>query len=297
MLNLTFDEAEDLKIRSGCPSIDAPGDVPAGHRPADRAGRAGGARARGEQVHRRGPPFARLLPHAGDPGAHHQAHLPDRHRRPAAQPAELPREGPSDAGRPRRSACRAADERLGRSERACRSHGMCRGHRAGAWEGWSRCCASTCSLARYSTATGIRGLVPLRLHHHDRARARSCCSSPPASTCSFSRRATSCRPLRTPRSKYAEQGKAFDVFEKKEQELAARQAIAQTALADRINLGKIAEEISLVLPDEVWLDSLTLGSGERRVVPGKHAALERAQSMNVAYKSIAKTLVRLNELR
>ncbi len=96
--------------------------------------------------------------------------------------------------------------------------------------------------------------------------------------------------------KYAEQGKAFDVFEKKEQDLAARQAITQTALADRLNLGKIAEEISLVLPDEVWLDSMTLDE-ENGVSFHGNTPRPATQSMNVAYKSIAKTLVRLNELR
>ncbi len=96
--------------------------------------------------------------------------------------------------------------------------------------------------------------------------------------------------------KFAEQGKAFDVFEKKEQDLAARQAITQTALAYRLNLGKIAEEISLVLPDEVWLDSLTLDE-ENGVSFQGNTPRPATQSMNVAYKSIAKTLVRLNELR
>ncbi len=94
---------------------------------------------------------------------------------------------------------------------------------------------------------------------------------------------------------YAEQGKAFDVFEKKEQDLAARQAVALTALADRINLGKIAEEISLVLPDEVWLDSLNLDQVTGMSFNGD-TPRSTSQSMNMSYKSIAKTLVRLNEL-
>jgi len=94
---------------------------------------------------------------------------------------------------------------------------------------------------------------------------------------------------------YAEQGKAFDIFEKKEAELTDRQAIAQSALADRINLGKVAEEVSLVLPDEVWLDSMNL-SQESGLSFSGNTPRSTAQTMNISYKSIAKTLVRLNEL-
>jgi Tfp pilus assembly protein PilN len=95
--------------------------------------------------------------------------------------------------------------------------------------------------------------------------------------------------------KYAEQGKAFDIFEKKEKELADRQAIAQTALADRLNLGKIAEEVSLVLPDEVWLDSMTLDENTGMSFIG-NTPRSTSQSLNESYKSVARTLVRLNML-
>lgn len=94
---------------------------------------------------------------------------------------------------------------------------------------------------------------------------------------------------------YAEQGKAFDVFEKKEKEFNDRQAIAQAALANRFNLGKIAEEISLVLPDEVWLDSLTLDQSTGMSFIG-NTPRSTSQSMNQSYKSVARTLVRLNEV-
>lgn len=94
---------------------------------------------------------------------------------------------------------------------------------------------------------------------------------------------------------YAEQGKAFDIFEKKETELTARQAIAQLALAGRVNIGKIAEEVSLVLPDEVWLDSMSIDQASGLTFIG-NTPRSSSQSMNVSYKSVAKTLVRLNEL-
>lgn len=94
---------------------------------------------------------------------------------------------------------------------------------------------------------------------------------------------------------YAEQGKAFDIFEKKEKDLATRQATVQSALSSRMNLGKIAEEISLVLPDEVWLDKLVLDEQTGLSFAG-NTPRSANESMNMAYKSVAKTLVRLNEL-
>lgn len=94
---------------------------------------------------------------------------------------------------------------------------------------------------------------------------------------------------------YIEQGKAFDVFEKKEQELAARQASVQSLLGSRLNLGKIAEEVSLVLPEEVWLDSMSLGQEEGLAITG-NTPRSTSQSMSQSYKSVARTLVRLNEL-
>ncbi|NTU71089.1 MAG: hypothetical protein HGB10_04640 [Coriobacteriia bacterium] len=94
---------------------------------------------------------------------------------------------------------------------------------------------------------------------------------------------------------YAEQGKAFDVFEKKEQELTDRQAIVQTALAGRFNFGRVVEEVSLVLPDEVWLDSMSVDQANGLSMVA-NTPRSSSQSMNVAYKSVAKTLVRLNEL-
>jgi len=94
---------------------------------------------------------------------------------------------------------------------------------------------------------------------------------------------------------YAEQGKAFDVFEKKEKELTDRQAVSQTALSGRVNLGKIAEEISLVLPDEVWLDTLSL-SQDAGMSFAANTPRSSSESANISYKSVAKTLVRVNEL-
>jgi len=91
------------------------------------------------------------------------------------------------------------------------------------------------------------------------------------------------------------QADSFSVFEAKEQELLARERIAQTALAGRINMGLVAEEISLVLPDEVWLGSMTISEEDGLALAG-NTPRSTSESVDVAYKSIAKMLVRLNEL-
>jgi Tfp pilus assembly protein PilN len=95
---------------------------------------------------------------------------------------------------------------------------------------------------------------------------------------------------------YQSQADAFGVFEVKEQELTARKQVAQTALAGRINMGMLAEEVSLVLPDEVWLSNLTLSEETGILLQGQtpHSASE---SVDIGFKSVAKLLVRLNELK
>jgi len=91
------------------------------------------------------------------------------------------------------------------------------------------------------------------------------------------------------------QADAFGIFEQKEQQLAARSTVAQKALASRLQVGRIAEEVSLVLPDEVWVDSMVIGETAGLRVRGQ-TPRSPSQSMDVGYKSVAKTLVRLNEL-
>lgn len=92
------------------------------------------------------------------------------------------------------------------------------------------------------------------------------------------------------------QADAFGIFETKEQELIAREQVAQTALAGRIDFGMIAEEVSLVLPDEVWLSEISLSEKDGISMAG-HTPRSASESMDIAFKSVAKLLVRLNELK
>ena len=105
VLNLTYDEAEQLKIQVGLPSLDGGASsfrvsIPRlPRRPSRRS-------SERPTLHRGGAPLARLLPHSGEPSQRDQAHHPDRNRCDTSQPAAVPREGaadPGDAGRPART--------------------------------------------------------------------------------------------------------------------------------------------------------------------------------------------------
>jgi Tfp pilus assembly protein PilN len=95
--------------------------------------------------------------------------------------------------------------------------------------------------------------------------------------------------------KLQQQADAFGIFEQKEQDLVKRQAVATTALAGRIDMGRLAEEVSLVLPDETWLQQMAGSQTDGLAIVG-YTPYSSSHSMDVSYKSVAKTLVRINEL-
>jgi Tfp pilus assembly protein PilN len=94
---------------------------------------------------------------------------------------------------------------------------------------------------------------------------------------------------------YQQTAEKLSIFEKKETQLQQREVVAQAALAGRVNVGEVANDISLVLPDEVWLESLTISQEKGLILTG-NTPRSAGQSTDVAYKSVAKTLVRLSEL-
>jgi Tfp pilus assembly protein PilN len=94
---------------------------------------------------------------------------------------------------------------------------------------------------------------------------------------------------------YTEEAQQLSIFQNKEQELQKRQDVAQTALAGRINMGQTANDISLVLPDEVWLDALAIDQVTGMTLQA-NTPRNPGESTDVAFKSVAKTLVRLNEI-
>jgi len=101
--------------------------------------------------------------------------------------------------------------------------------------------------------------------------------------------------LREQSQRHQAQAEAFSVFEKKQKELADREATVSTALAGRVNMGRLVDDISLILPEEVWLAQLAVGQDSGLSLDG-FTPLSSSRSSNVGYKSVAKTLVRLDSL-
>lgn len=94
---------------------------------------------------------------------------------------------------------------------------------------------------------------------------------------------------------YSAEADQLAIFENKEQDLQKRQDIATTALAGRVNIGQVANDISLVLPDEVWLDLLTIDQNTGLTLQAD-TPRTAGETADVAFKSVAKTLVRLNQI-
>ena len=95
--------------------------------------------------------------------------------------------------------------------------------------------------------------------------------------------------------RYSTTAQQLSIFRNKEEQLQQRETVAQSALAGRANIGQVANDISLVLPDEVWLDTLVINE-KTGIVVTANTPRTLGESDNVAYKSVAKTLVRLSEL-
>jgi Tfp pilus assembly protein PilN len=80
------------------------------------------------------------------------------------------------------------------------------------------------------------------------------------------------------------QADAFAIFERKQQELVAREAIAATALAGRIDMGSLAEDISLVLPDETFLVNMNCDQ-DMGLILGGNVSMSSAPSVKQGYKA------------
>lgn len=84
------------------------------------------------------------------------------------------------------------------------------------------------------------------------------------------------------------------VFEDKSLELDRRKAVAGTALAGRRNWSKLFDEISLVMPTDLWVKVLSASENSGLTIDGN--ALDTATTPDLGHKSIAKLLVRLANL-
>jgi len=94
----------------------------------------------------------------------------------------------------------------------------------------------------------------------------------------------------------------FDVFQKKEAELLQRKDAVAAALAGRVDWAETLYELGLVLPTDVYLTTFTgndapvSGSGGSVTLAGV-AVPDSDKTPAIGYKSIAKTLVRLTEMK
>lgn len=90
------------------------------------------------------------------------------------------------------------------------------------------------------------------------------------------------------------QAEQLAIFEQRASELEARRVTAAQALAGRRNWSKLFNELSLVLPAEVWVQSL--GADQETGLQIAGYAVDVNDSPDSGHKAIAKTLVRLADL-
>lgn len=97
-------------------------------------------------------------------------------------------------------------------------------------------------------------------------------------------------------TKYQAQAEALKVFELKEAELKQRSDIAKSARQGAVEMGVTAEEVSLVLPEEVWAERLFIDELAGLELKG-FTPDSNVTTIREGYKSIAALLVRLNSLK
>lgn len=91
------------------------------------------------------------------------------------------------------------------------------------------------------------------------------------------------------------QANQLAIFEQRATELDARKETVTLALGDRVDWAKLFDEMSLVLPDDVWVQTLTADE-EAGVQLLGFAVDAPSDSPDFGHKAIAQTLVRLTDL-
>jgi Tfp pilus assembly protein PilN len=92
-----------------------------------------------------------------------------------------------------------------------------------------------------------------------------------------------------------EQSSALAIFEEQRKSLEERQSVATQALAGRVDMGKLMEELSLVLPEPLWVQNVKINQDEGLELEGYTPDAAEA-AIDESYKSIAAGLVRVNAL-
>lgn len=91
------------------------------------------------------------------------------------------------------------------------------------------------------------------------------------------------------------QAELLKVFEDQESTLQDRQSVADEALSERRNWAKLFDEVSLVLPSDMWLRTLSFSESAGLGLDG-FALDSDDDSPDLGHKAIAKMLVRLADL-
>ena len=91
------------------------------------------------------------------------------------------------------------------------------------------------------------------------------------------------------------QANQLAIFEERAVELEGRRGIVTLALGDKINWAKLLDELSLVLPSDVWVSRMALDQLNGLQIQG-YAVDAPTDTPDAGHKSIAKTLVRLADL-
>jgi Tfp pilus assembly protein PilN len=91
------------------------------------------------------------------------------------------------------------------------------------------------------------------------------------------------------------QAEQFKVFEDRQTSLEQRQAVVEQALTDRVAWSKLLTELSLVLPSDVWFESMTV---DEKTVTVEGNAVDHLGDPNASgFKAVAKLLARLGDMR
>ncbi len=85
------------------------------------------------------------------------------------------------------------------------------------------------------------------------------------------------------------------IFETRASELEERRATVQAALGGRIDWAKLLDEVSLVLPSDLWAETLAVDEGSGITLAG-YAVDSTDDVPDLGHKAIAKALVRLADL-
>ncbi len=88
------------------------------------------------------------------------------------------------------------------------------------------------------------------------------------------------------------QANALQIFEEKEADLDRRQTLMLEAVKQRVDWGRVLNELSLMLPGDVWLEELTADQTTGLMLRGM-AVDSETDVPDLGHKAIARTLVRL----